>query len=731
MADISMRLSLGGRSPTLTALKRVATSPRLYLYFSCTLLAILTSYHLGKEMLWDTMDYHVYAGFSALHDRFNQDYFAAGPQGYFNPYVYVPFYLLLRSALTPLEDASILAALQSAILWLTFELALVIAPREKPRVSLAVGTLAVAFAFANPVLINELGSSYADIITAEVVLAGWLMLLSAVRTPSAARVACAGLLLGAVSALKLTNVVHAVSATALLLFIPGGWRSKLRYAALSAAGVATGFVAVSAPWSLRLEQYFGNPLFPLLNGVFRSPEFTTARILDYRFIPTSLGAALLRPFAMVTSTPMVHFELPAPDLRYALLLTLAVLLLVQRVWWKLRARQHGAVSSESPQATRTLAALGCGFLLDWTLWLTASGNSRYFIPMACVAAVLVVTLVFRLLAGRPKARNYLLAAVLGLQCFALHAGTDYRARLPWTRGPWFSLSVPAELAAKPSLYFLVGIQSNSFIIPDLPAGSGFINLDGGYVLGPDGANGRRIEALIERYAPRMRVLVRDPRADPSRETSLPGLEPIDDALEPFGLKALAARCSTIVADGVTTPSGPTEYLVTCPVERIGPAGRLPLPGQHSADLALDHLEDACPALFQPARPVDTFTGDRTSGYLFARRYSNTGTMAWVAHGSVRFVNRIDGREEGVGSESMWATAPPRVSCRREGSGYLILPGRHGTVLGGSSTAMSDRVLYGVPRGYERAHLSLPIASEMTRARLQCQGLTRNSERIAS
>lgn len=671
-----MRVAPGARSSHLTLPKRVASSARLCVYLSCTLLAILTSYHLGKEMLWDTMDYHVYAGFSALHDRFSQDYFAAGPQSYFNPYAYAPFYLLLRSALTPLEDASMLAALQSGILWLTFELALLIAPPEKLKISWGMGMLAVAFAFANPVLINELGSSYADITTAEVVLAGWLVLLGAVRTPSGTRVVCAALLLGAASALKLTNAVHAISAALLLLFIPGGWRSKIRHSALFAAGLTAAFVAVSAPWSWRLEEHFGNPFFPLFNGLFRSPEFTTAAIRDYRFIPPSVGTALLRPFAMATSTPMVHFELPAPDLRYAALVVLSLLLLGQRMGGTVRRRQAAAEgpSGQAP-AARALAALACGFLLDWTLWLTASGNSRYFIPMACVAAVIAVALVFRL-AASPKHRMYWFAILLGLQAFALHAGADYRARLPWTDGRWFSLSVPAELATQPSLYFLIGIQSNSFIIPDLPSGSGFINLDGDYVLGPGGANGKRIEALIDRYAPRMRVVVADPGVHADRDTRSPDLEGVDDALEPFGLEALVGDCSMIVAHGVTTPSGPTEDLLTCPVEPTGTTVASPLPGQQAADLALDHLEEACPALFQPARPADTFTGDRAHGYLFARRYSNTGVMAWVVRGSVTFVNQTDGREHYAGSQSLWESAPPRVSCGRAGSGYLILSGRH-------------------------------------------------------
>jgi hypothetical protein len=52
------------------------------------------NYLLGKEMAWDMLNYHQYGSFGAVNDRFGQDYFAAGPRSYFNPYAYVPFTLL-------------------------------------------------------------------------------------------------------------------------------------------------------------------------------------------------------------------------------------------------------------------------------------------------------------------------------------------------------------------------------------------------------------------------------------------------------------------------------------------------------------------------------------------------------------------------------------------------------------------------------------------------------------
>ncbi len=666
----------------------MAKSPRLLVYVSCTLLVVLTSYWLGKEMGWDTMDYHVYAGFSALHDRFRQDYFAGGPQGYFNPYAYVPFYLLLRSPLTALEDASILAVLQSIILWLTYELAIRVAPPGSPRTRVAVGILAAVFAFANPVLINQFGSSYIDVTTGEIALAGWLVLLGAVRKPGATRVMWAALLLGAASALKPTNSVHAVAAAVMLLFIPGSWGRRFRHAAQYALALAAGFALISAPWSIHLEKHFGNPVFPLLNGLFRSPQYPTGSMLDHRFMPTSVSAALSRPFAMVLPVGGVHFELAAPDARYAVLLVLALLLLLRLLWGRIRGVANPASSPEQSAASRALSALGLAFLVDWVLWLTASGNSRYFIPAACAAAVLCMVLVFRLFDGQPAARNYALVAVLGVQFFQLYAGADYRNDLPWVKGPWYSVSVPASLASRAELYLMVGLQSNSYLIPDLPAHSGFVNLNGAYVIGPQGPDGAHVESLIHRYAPHLRVLLAGQSIDEGREAVPFTIEKADDALEPFGLEADAGDCTTIVTHGIDNGptvtvvlhgkgqpaprSADTGHFVTCRVRQDGRAGAQTLPGQRYADVAFDHMENACPALFQPLHPNDMLLGDPSHGYVFIRYYPGTGIEAWTSHGSLLFQKLFGGREEDAGPESLWENSPPKVACGLQGAGFLKL-----------------------------------------------------------
>jgi hypothetical protein len=646
------------------------------------------SYFLGKEMLWDTMYYHVYAGFSALHDRFGRDYFAAGPQGYFNPYAYVPFYLLIRSSLTPLEIASALAVMQSAILWLTYELATACVPRETPKVRVAIGILAVIFAFANPILINEFGSSAIDVTTAEIALAGWLVLTTALRDPAVRRIVLGGLLLGAASALKPTNAVHAVAAAAIPLFVPTSLRRKVGYTSLFVAAVGVAFVVVNLPWSLHLERHFGNPVFPLLNGVFRSPQYPTGSMLDYRYIPAAFGAALLRPFEMALPVPSVDYGLAAPDLRYALLLVVALAIVIRSGRRRVRAGTVAASPAFQSPESRILAALACAFGLDWTLWLTVSGNGRYFIPMACVAGALGVVLLFRLCAQRPALLGYVLAAIFGIQLFQLYSGSGYRTYLPWRDAPWYSVTVPPVLVRPQTLYIMVGAQSNSFIIPEMPAGSAFVNLGGGYLfITPESPNGTRVEALIQRYAPHLRVVMRDPRVAASTATRLLRPSAVNDVLAPFGLRAQDRNCANIVVRGVpvlyrvsgatrksASADAHTEYLMTCRVVRTSHDPGRTFPGQRRADLAFDHLEEACPALFRPRRPGDQLRGDRRDGHYFARYYPGTGVEVWITHGSVDFEKVLGGHEENAGTERMWQRDVPSALCGSAGAGFLRVIG---------------------------------------------------------
>jgi len=656
-----------------------ATLYRLPIYVSCTLLALACTFLLGKDMPWDTLHYHLYAGFSALHDRFDQDYFAAGPQSYFNPYAYVPFYALVRAGLPALWIGSVLALLHSSLLWLTYELAVCVCSEDPRRVRVAVGLCAVALAFLNPILVQQLGSSLADITTAIPVLAAWLLLTRMVRAPTSTPLAWAGLLLGAATALKLTNAVHALAGYAFMALLPLPLSGRIRYGLRYALALGLGFAIAAAPWSYRLEQHFGNPFFPLLNSLFRSPYFTTESLRLFRFIPGTLVEALWRPFAILNPVAMVHEELRAPDLRYAALVVLSMALGAHWLWARARSSPQPAVG-EHAAGRHMLTALGCGLALDWSLWLYGSGNSRYFLPMASVAAVLLMALLFRLLATRRKLRNYLVTVILAIQAFQLCMGADHRWNPVLWSGQWFRVVVPEKLLSEPNLYLTIGVQSNSFIAPFLARGSGLVNFSGGYALGSQGPGGERVAALIRRYSPHVRVLIAGTHIYPDDAQRQPRLSRVDGALRRFGLRVALDDCSTIAIRDLPPdfeitfetsappepPSADTNYLVTCAVNRDDSDRSAWLAQERAADLVLDRLEDACPEVFQPRR-LQT----ENIGSSWQRSYMNTDLLAWVSKGEVRYRDLIWGGDiVRLGHASDWARAPQQLACGREHGRFL-------------------------------------------------------------
>jgi hypothetical protein len=669
----------------IAATATVATPYRLPVYLTCTILALVINYLLGKDMASDTLSYHLYAGFSAVHDRFAQDYFPAGPQSYFNPYVYVPLYFLVSIGLSSLAISSALALVHSVMLWLTYELAVRVCPWDDARKRLLFGLCAIAFALINPILLQQIGSTFADITTGELVLGGWLLLALAVRAPSTARVICAGLLCGIATGLKLTNAVHAIAAFAILTMLPLTLTGRIRQGVAYGISLGIGFAAAAAPWSYRLEQRFGNPLFPLMNSIFRSPEYPTESSAAFRFIPGSLAESLRRPFAMIDPVTMVHEEPRAPDPRYAILLILVAVLLCRWLWGRWRRRTAAkSMSGANPDSTRTLAAIAWAFSVDWVIWLSGSGNSRYFLPMSSVAAVVIVALLIRLFATQPKARNYVIACILGFQGVQLWLGADYR----WNQAPWddhwIKIEVPVKLKSESSLFFTMGAQTNSFVAPYLAPGSGLINFSGLYALGPDGANGARVSALVDRYAPNIRMLIRGERLYRDDERRLPNRAQIDDALRPFSLRVDEGDCATIAVHGLppdleitmaaSQPAAPqsrdTTYLVSCRVAPDNTDYSAQIPARRDIDLALDHLEDACPALFQPRRPRTEIIGD---GGM--RRYGGTDLIAWVSHGTVKFLQpTIGGDVVVLGPESDWTKASIHLLCgRRNGRYFARLP----------------------------------------------------------
>lgn len=683
--------------PSRPAAGRPVWPERAVAYGICTLLAITWTLFAGKDVPWDALHYHLYAGFGALNERLAIDLFPAGTQTYLNPYSHVPLYLMVRAGWPSLAIGVTFALLHSVMLWMTWELARAVSRSPDGNSPSLVTWSAIGVAFFNPVLLQELGSSFNDVTTGALGLAGYVALANAFMRGRVGLVAMAGALLGAASALKMSNALFVLlPALPLVLGCVTSSRMRLRALAvfvLCAAGTA---LVIALPWAWRLQEAFGNPVYPMLDGLFHpaaaSTEPTSTGMTssltntigqfvqgmrDPRFLPSTWVEAVTRPFDMLRSRRLIHTETMAADVRYAALFVLALVGIAGGLLWRRPRAFNVETAPISLPSQRAFASLAISFGIAWIVWLSMSGNSRYFLPMACIASVLLVVGMSRILASAPpRALAYALASVFGAQVVLLWQATEYRWSPQRWDGPWVQATVPASLQVDPYLYLPMDSQSQSFLLPWLAPGSAFLGIASGIV--PDSNEGRRARKLIEANQGRLRLLKLVDTIESDGRPVVPNEGRFDFALRRFGLRVSTGDCDFIRYKGnrdvIERPgprSGPRDevWLYTCKV--VPGSGLLDAEqdAKRIADVVLDHVEEACPQLFRQTRG-----GSWRSGQIWRRSYADLAL--WVTDdGWVRFADLIRGGGDriAIGRAEDWMKAKQKLRCWQErGRAYVEL-----------------------------------------------------------
>lgn len=640
------------------------------LAFAASLLfAVTWTLALGKDVHWDALNYHLYLGYSALNDRFALDFFGAGTPSYINPYAYAPLYLMTQAGWPALWIAVTLAAFHALALWLTFEIALAAGVRDGRFALPQFAMLAVVFAATNPILLQGLGSTMADLSTGVLVLGGWLGVVRAVRDGRMAFVVFAGVLCGIAAALKLSNAVFAIAAVPALAFMPGGIVDRAR--GVFGFGVACGmaFAAVSLPWSWQLWREFGNPFFPFLNHWFASPDFTSEPLRYERFMPSGWMSYLSRPFEMLSASTSVHTEPRAPDLRYVALITALAILVAS----PLRRPPVASRPAKDPAAVdgssrRTLFALLTGIAIAWFLWLAMSGNSRYFLPMACLAGVALALVLQRLHALWHSATIAAILLMFAMQAVQFALGTDWkRDGGPW-EGPWLRVEIPERLRSEPFLYLSAGFMSGSALVPYLHPQSGIINIGGFNVIGPGHPGGARAQALIDRNSDRLRILVPLPPGVVDRASLPSSPEALKVYVRRFGLRVDPSDCEFPRVEGnlrgerrPESSNGAWRYFIACRLARA-PEERVAYEREAAAvDPIFDRVEDTCPNLFHPRRPV-------TQEYRYWARTYHAGSemQLHIDDGRVKYFFPLRGGDAiDIGSVMGWQAGPQPFDCSRK------------------------------------------------------------------
>lgn len=481
-------------------------------------LAGLYSVRLGTDSNWDLRNYHLYTAYAFLHGRLGFDLAPAQMQTFFNPLPNLPYYALVqlfnehprRVAFLMGLPAGVYAFALGQIAWIMARRAL--GPGRPAMLAAAIATL---MGMSGVAVAPTIGSTINDVtIGGLVMVALWLTLRAAdAPLPEPRRLvvhmALAGLICGAALGLKLTNILYAAPLGLLILALLG-----LRAAIVAGIAMGVGFLLLWAPFALMLWREYGNPVFPMYNDLFRSPDYLPIRLLDNRFLPRDWAQALFYPFYWLRPTAGLVTELTMRDARLAVGYLAA---LVVGVGLILRGPWRETLRAERPVILLLLFCIGA-----YALWAKTFGIYRYLLVVESLAGVLLLLALARLM---PLAR-WRVAGLMGLAALAIML-TTIRPNWGHVRHGAQVVGVDAVPMPADGMLLIAGDDGLGYVVPFLPPGVRAVGIYNNLIRpGQETGLARRIREAVADHRGPFRVLV---GSDLTRERVAP-------LLSPYGLR---------------------------------------------------------------------------------------------------------------------------------------------------------------------------------------------------
>lgn len=414
----------------------------------------------GTDANWDLKNYHLYTAHAFLNGRLGFDVAPAQLQSFFNPLPNLPTYALIRGLNDyPRLIAFLMGAPAGVYAYALGGISLLVARRAfGPGILAACAAIITTVAgMTGAAVAPGIGVSSNDVaIGSLILLALWQVLRVLDVSPASLAqnwpaAATAGLLAGAALGLKLTNIIYAAPLGLAILAFLG-----LRQAIVAGVAMGLGFLVFWAPFAVMLWREFGNPVFPLYNHIFASPDYLPIHLADMRFLPRDALQTIFYPFYWLRSTIGLVTELRLRDPRVAIGYISALILLVDL----LRAGWRKAWKTERP----TLLILAfC--LLAYAMWISLFGIYRYLLVVESLSIVLAMLACARLFAAR---------RLMGIGVFAavtlLAMTTTLRPN--WGHARHYGLQAiqldPAPLVPPGALLILLGGDPMGYLIPFLP-----------------------------------------------------------------------------------------------------------------------------------------------------------------------------------------------------------------------------------------------------------------------
>lgn len=513
------------------------------------------SVHVGQDASFDLKNYHWYNAYAYLGNRLGQDIAPAMLQSFLNPLVDVPYFLLATSFPDyPGYAAFLQGSYYGLLVFILAKLALHLFgnPPDKlqpqlaldedrhglafrvhfPRATLQV-IAAVAVGASGTATLSQFGTTSNEIQISVLVMAGIYLLVTSLGADHPTRRAfLAGAVIGAAAGLKLTAAPYVLGASAAFGHVC--WRrTTLRRQFLPfLLALATAFLLLQGPWSLRLYQAYDNPLFPLYNHLFASEWWETSPLVTASFFPRDLLQWFFYPLYWVKQNYWLVMDGGFRDARIAT--AFLGLVILQPGLWRDRHEITG------PAMAWHLLTLF--FLVSYTAWLLAFSTYRYLVPLEMLSGILLVG-AWKRVGGRRFALSAMVVATGALLAWSRYPDYGHTAISPGV------VAAEAPRLQAGALVLLLGDAPMSYVAPSFQKDIRFIGV-GNNFLRPGMEN--RLQRTVDRAIGTHRgaiYFMETASADRQRHDGYltayglqrTSCQPLPTTLEPFGLQLCLAR----------------------------------------------------------------------------------------------------------------------------------------------------------------------------------------------
>jgi hypothetical protein len=496
----------------------------------------------GPDDNYDLRNYHIYNGYKFLHGVFQNNFFPSQFQNWHNPLTN-SFVVLLMYHLPPMVVATVLAGLQSfniLVSWLVARQALQpLTDEASLRTQWMTPLMAALIGATAALFLSEAGTSFGDnLVSVPMLYALYLLGRAAAQDHDAwdkvrRDVALAGLCVGLACGLKLTIMVYLPGFALCFLWLRQPFLKLVPLAAIFGAAFLLSWGICDGWWMWDIWRTTGNPLFPQMNDVFRSPLLDPVDMSDKRFAAKSLGQGLLQPFRTAVG------DYPGGEVYYRDFRFAAALLLLPFVAWRRPQGWGGAVV--------VFAVVGYFF------WLKMFGIARFAIPIELLSGIVLCALIASLV---PASYRLWAVAVLALLVIVPTVPAEWGHLRQWTYaggdGNWYHVQVPGELMAPDEMFLHLDHQPGfAYIIPFFPEDARFMRMLGSIQPSPGtGLYDQRREAIVRHTGPIYALTSFRPNHDEA------------ELLRPYGLRFNGKPCILVTSV--------VDVIAACPLDRVAP-----------------------------------------------------------------------------------------------------------------------------------------------------------------